>query len=45
MLDEKGFKRKRFRDWWIEIEAKARSVFGEQVNLTERTPLGIILRL
>lgn len=45
MLDEKGFKRKRFADWWMDIETKARSVFGEQINLSERTPLGIILRL
>lgn len=45
MLDEKGFKRKRFLDWWADIETKARTVFGEKINLTERTPLGIILRL
>ncbi|MCG7318001.1 baseplate J/gp47 family protein [Brevibacillus laterosporus] len=45
MLDEKGFKRKRFADLFDSLETKAKAVFGEQVNTTERSPLGIILRL
>ncbi|GED69382.1 hypothetical protein BRE01_30840 [Brevibacillus reuszeri] len=45
MLDEKGFKRKRFADLFEEMEAKAQEAFGEKVNTYERSPLGIILRL
>ncbi|MBY0085781.1 baseplate J/gp47 family protein [Brevibacillus brevis] len=45
MLDEKGFKRKRFADLFDSLETKAKAVFGEQVNTSERSPLGIILRL
>lgn len=45
MLDEKGFKRKRFADIFSELEAKAREAFGEKINTSERSPLGIILRL
>ncbi|WP_301171021.1 MULTISPECIES: baseplate J/gp47 family protein [Brevibacillus] len=45
MLDEKGFKRKRFAEIFSELEAKAREAFGEKVNTSERSPLGIILRL
>lgn len=44
-LDEKGFKRKRFSDLYSDMETKAKSVYGEKVNLSERSPLGIILRL
>jgi uncharacterized phage protein gp47/JayE len=45
MLDATGFKRKRFADHFSEMEAKAKEAFGERVNTTERSPLGIILRL
>ncbi|MFF0831032.1 baseplate J/gp47 family protein [Brevibacillus sp. NPDC003359] len=45
MLDEKGFKRKRFADLFAEMEAKTKEVFGEKINTSERSPLGIILRL
>ncbi|TDF92159.1 baseplate J/gp47 family protein [Paenibacillus piri] len=45
MLDEKGFKRKRYADLITEMEAKAREVYGETVNTSERSPLGIILRI
>ncbi|TQR29383.1 baseplate J/gp47 family protein [Brevibacillus brevis] len=45
MLDEKGFKRKRFVDLLSELESKAKEVFGEKINTSERSPLGIILRL
>jgi uncharacterized phage protein gp47/JayE len=45
MLDEKGFKRKRYADLIIEMEPKAREVYGETVNTSERSALGIILRI
>ncbi|MED1784229.1 baseplate J/gp47 family protein [Brevibacillus fortis] len=45
MLDEKGFKRKRFADLFEEMEAKAKEAYGEKVNTSERSPLGIILSL
>lgn len=45
MLDEKGFKRKRFADLFSEMELKAKEVFGEKINTSDRSPLGVILRL
>ncbi|MCY7484441.1 baseplate J/gp47 family protein [Paenibacillus alvei] len=45
MLDSKGFKRQRFAELFEEMEAKAKEVFGESVNTSERSPLGIILRI
>ncbi|WP_422659125.1 baseplate J/gp47 family protein [Paenibacillus sp. EC2-1] len=45
MLDETGFKRKRFADLFEEMEDKAREAWGEKVNTSEKSPLGIILRL
>jgi len=45
MLDRTGFKRQRFADLFEEMEAKAKEAFGEQVNTSERSVLGIILRL
>lgn len=45
MLDETGFKRKRFADLFDEIEDKAKEAWGETVNTSEKSPLGIILRI
>ncbi|QCT03281.1 baseplate protein [Paenibacillus algicola] len=45
MLDRTGFKRRRFQDLFEEMEDKARETFGDQINTSERSPLGIILRL
>lgn len=45
MLDEKGFKRKRFDDLFSEMEDKAKETLGDQVNTSERSVLGIILRI
>lgn len=45
MLDRTGFKRRRFQDLFDEIEDKAKEAFGENINTSERSPLGIILRL
>ncbi|MEY9097064.1 baseplate J/gp47 family protein [Paenibacillus sp. RC84] len=45
MLDEKGFKRKRFADLVVEMEDKSREAFGQKINTSEWSPLGIIIRL
>ncbi|NHN29441.1 baseplate J/gp47 family protein [Paenibacillus agricola] len=45
MLDSQGFKRKRYADLIVEMEAKAREVYGETINTSERSPLGILLRI
>jgi len=45
VLDRTGFKRRRFQDLYDEIEDKAKEAFGENINTSERSPLGIILRL
>jgi uncharacterized phage protein gp47/JayE len=45
MLDSQGFKRKRYVDLIVEMEAKAREVYGETVNTSERSPLGMLLRI
>jgi uncharacterized phage protein gp47/JayE len=45
MLDSQGFKRKRYADLIVEMEAKARELYGETVNTSERSPLGILLRI
>lgn len=45
MLDEKGFKRKRFDDLLSEMEDKAKETLGEQVNTSERSVLGILIRI
>lgn len=45
MLDKTGFKRKRFDDLFAEVEDKAKETFGDKTNTSERSPLGIILRI
>lgn len=45
MLDKTGFKRKNFADLQAEMETKAKEKFGEDVNLSIKSPLGIILWL
>lgn len=40
-----GFRRKRFPDVLASMEARARNLFGESINLTESSPLGVILRI
>lgn len=44
-LDSNGFKRKTYDEILLDMEAKARSLFGDNVSLTSRTPLGMILRV
>lgn len=45
MLDSAGFKRKRFADLISEMEVKAKEAFGDDVNTSERSVLGIFLRI
>lgn len=44
-LSEKGFKRKLYSDIEEDLFTRARDMFGEDINLTERSPLGIFLRV
>ncbi|MDQ0876755.1 putative phage protein gp47/JayE [Paenibacillus sp. V4I3] len=44
-LDRNGFKRKRFVDLFSEMEVKAKEVYGQQINTSERAVMGIILRI
>lgn len=44
-LTPQGFKRKKYDDIITDMEASARNLFGENVNLSERGPLGLMLRL
>lgn len=45
MLTELGFKRFRYNDFLEIREAQARELFGEDINLSERSPLGKFIRL
>lgn len=44
-LDAKGFKKKNYSEIQSEMDVKARELFGDDINTTERSPLGIIIRL
>lgn len=44
-LTPQGFKRKKYDDIIADMEASARNLFGENVNLSERGPLGLLIRL
>ncbi len=44
-LSGKGLKRKRYIDVLESMESRARELFGENVNLTTRSPLGLFIRL
>lgn len=44
-LTPKGFHRKRYMDVIDSMEARAKNLFGENINLTERSPLGLFLRI
>lgn len=43
-LTAQGFKRKTYTDILSSMQARARAFFGEDVNLTERSPLGLFLQ-
>lgn len=45
MLDENGFSRKTYSDLKEEMEAKARELFGDNINLSPRSFLGILIML
>lgn len=45
MLDQNGFVKKAYSQIVDEMEAKAKELFGEDVNTKAYTPLGIILRI
>lgn len=45
MLTPQGFKRKRYADTLEEVLENARQQFGDDKNLSARSPLGIILRI
>jgi uncharacterized phage protein gp47/JayE len=45
MLDAKGFKRPTYDEIFAEMQAEAKAKFGENVNTSERSFLGILLRL
>lgn len=45
MLDRNGFKRKRYSDLIEDMTLKAKELFGEDINVTERSFLGILIRL
>ena len=44
-LTGKGLRRKRYIDVLESMESRARELFGENINLSERSPLGLFLRL
>lgn len=44
-LTEKGFKRKRYDDVKESLQERARQLFGDDINLTVRSPLGVIIML
>lgn len=44
MLTAEGFKRKRYADFIKEMEEQARKLFGNDVNLSERGPLGMFIQ-
>lgn len=43
-LSEKGFKRKRYPEILESMEKNAKDLFGEKVNLSERSPLGLFIK-
>ncbi|NMH83260.1 baseplate J/gp47 family protein [Heyndrickxia coagulans] len=45
MLDSTGFTKKTYSQLLDEMEAKAKELFGEDVNTNVYTPLGIIIRI
>lgn len=44
-LTPQGFKRKTYTDIIADAEARAKSLFGEDINLSERSPMGLWIRL
>lgn len=44
-LDERGFRRKQYAEIEEDMFIRARNLFGEDINLSVRSPLGIFLRV
>jgi len=44
-LNEKGFRRKQYADIVTDMELRAREIFGENINLSERSFMGLLIRL
>lgn len=45
MLDANGFKRKQYSEIVEDMQTRARNLFGENINLTDRSPLGIFIQV
>ena len=43
-LSKFGFRRKTYNEILEDMEARAKELFGESVNLSERSPLGMFLQ-
>ena len=45
MLDSNGFKRKQYSEIVADMQTRAKNLFGENINLTDRSPLGIFIQV
>lgn len=45
MLDKNGFRRKTYDDLLDEMSDKAKELFGDNINLSTRSFIGILVRL
>lgn len=45
MLDATGFKRKTYVELQAEMDRRARELFGDDINTSDRSPIGILIRL
>ncbi|HFL0060181.1 TPA: baseplate J/gp47 family protein [Listeria monocytogenes] len=45
MLDEHGFKRKTYDELLTDMESKAKELYGEDINLSSHSALGVFLRI
>lgn len=44
-LDSNGFKRKQYSDIVSDMQVRAKNLFGENINLSDRSPLGIFIQV
>ncbi|QAS52799.1 baseplate J/gp47 family protein [Halobacillus litoralis] len=45
MLDEKGYRRKTYDEILDEMQSRARELFGEKINLSKTSPVGLFIML
>ncbi|WP_406944477.1 baseplate J/gp47 family protein [Halobacillus sp. SY10] len=45
MLDENGYRRKTYDEILEEMQSRARELFGEKINLTKSSPVGLFIML